>query len=76
MAAHDRSLSPQTQMMEKGYDPQLSEGAAIPPVFRTSTFVFRSAQEGKRAFEVAYGLRRPDAGETPALIYTRVNNPN
>jgi len=76
MADHDRPLSPQTQMMEKGYDPHLSEGAAIPPVFRTSTFVFRSALEGKRAFEVAYGLRPPEAGERPALIYTRVNNPN
>jgi methionine-gamma-lyase len=71
-----RTLQPQTQMLEKGYDPHLSEGAAIPPVFRTSTFVFRSAEEGKRAFEVAYGLRPLGANESPALIYTRVNNPN
>jgi len=48
----------------------------VPPVFRTSTFIFPSAAAGKRAFEIAYGLRKPDAGESPALIYTRVNNPN
>lgn len=69
-------LKPQTVIFEKGYDPHLSEGAAVPPVFRTSTFVFRTAEQGKRAFEVAYGLRPPEPGEVPALIYTRVNNPN
>jgi len=69
-------LRPQTQIFVKGYDPQLSEGAAVPPVFRTSTFVFRSSAQGKRAFEIAYGLRPAGEGESPALIYTRVNNPN
>jgi methionine-gamma-lyase len=71
-----KPLKPQTIIFEKGYDPHLSEGAAVPPVFRTSTFVFRSASAGKRAFEIAYGLRPAEPGETPALIYTRVNNPN
>jgi len=45
-------------------------------VFRTSTFIFKTAAEGKRAFELAYGLDQAKAGESPALIYTRVNNPN
>ncbi len=71
-----RKLKPQTKLFSKGYDPQLSEGSAIPPVFRTSTFIFKNSQEGKRAFEIAYGLKAPDKGEVPALIYTRVNNPN
>lgn len=66
----------QTTIIEKGYDPQRSEGAAVPPVFRTSTFIFKSAAEGKRAFEIAYGLRPLEEGESPALIYSRVNNPN
>lgn len=74
--ADRKPLSPQTVIFEKGYDPQRSEGAAVPPVFRTSTFVFKRAVEGKRAFEIAYGLRPRQAGESPALIYTRVNNPN
>ena len=33
-------------MLGYGYDPLLSEGAVKPPVFLTSTFVFRSAEEG------------------------------
>ncbi|HYG67623.1 MAG TPA: aminotransferase class I/II-fold pyridoxal phosphate-dependent enzyme [Anaeromyxobacteraceae bacterium] len=74
--AKDPKVRPQTLIFSKGYDPQRSEGAAIPPVFRTSTFVFRNAAEGKRAFEIAYGLAPIRAGESPALIYTRVNNPN
>jgi len=70
------SVKPQTAIFSKGYDPQRSEGAAVPPVFRTSTFIFKTAAEGKRAFEIAYGLDSAKAGESPALIYTRVNNPN
>ena len=69
-------IKPQTEIFSKGYDPQRSEGAAVPPVFRTSTFIFKTAAEGKRAFEIAYGLDQMKAGESPALIYTRVNNPN
>ena len=69
-------IKPQTEIFSKGYDPQRSEGAAVPPVFRTSTFIFKTAAEGKRAFEIAYGLDPIRAGESPALIYTRVNNPN
>ena len=66
----------QTGIFSMGYDPQRSEGAAVPPVFRTSTFIFKTAAEGKRAFEIAYGLDAIRKGESPALIYTRVNNPN
>ena len=69
-------IKPQTAIFSTGYDPQRSEGAAVPPVFRTSTFIFKTAAEGKRAFEIAYGLDPIKTGESPALIYTRVNNPN
>jgi methionine-gamma-lyase len=72
----DKPIKPQTLIFSKGYDPHLSEGAAFPPVFRTSTFLFKTAQQGKRAFEIAYGLSPRREGEIPALIYTRVNNPN
>lgn len=70
------NVKPQTAIFSKGYDPQRSEGAATPPVFRTSTFIFKTAAEGKRAFEIAYGLDTLKQDESPALIYTRVNNPN
>ncbi|QDH72500.1 cystathionine gamma-synthase family protein [Brevundimonas sp. M20] len=71
-----RSLSPETLMMGYGYDPALSEGSIKAPIFQTSTFVFRSAEDGKRFFEVAYGLREKDPEEALGLIYSRINNPN
>ncbi|MBV5272035.1 MAG: PLP-dependent transferase, partial [Afipia sp.] len=76
MSNQHLGVKPQTSIFSKGYDPQRSEGAATPPVFRTSTFLFKTAEEGKRAFEIAYGLSPMKEGESPALIYTRVNNPN
>ena len=69
-------LHPETQMMSYGYDPSLSEGALKPPVFHTSTFVFKSAAAGKSFFEVAYGKRSKGEDEDPGLIYSRINNPN
>ena len=72
----ERALAPETLMMGFGYDPFLSEGAIKPPLFQTSTFVFRSAEDGKRFFEVAYGLRDKGPDEALGLIYSRINNPN
>ncbi|HEX3521904.1 MAG TPA: PLP-dependent transferase [Stellaceae bacterium] len=63
-------------MMGYGYDPFLSERSLKPPVFHTSTFVFRSAQDGKEFFELAYGLRQKRPNEEPGLIYSRINNPD
>jgi methionine-gamma-lyase len=70
-----QQLRPESLMMSHGYDPFLSEGAAKPPIFMTSTFVFRRAEDGEQYFKWAYGLeeRRPD--ETMGLIYSRLNNP-
>lgn len=67
---------PESEMMSYGYDPMLSEGSIKPPIFQTSTFVFKTAEEGKRFFEVAYGLREKDPAESVGLIYSRLNNPN
>lgn len=69
-------LSPESLMMGYGFDPFLSEGAIKPPIFQSSTFVFRSAEDGKRFFEVAYGLREKEPDEALGLIYSRINNPN
>ena len=63
-------------MMSYGYQPEWSEGAIKCPIFQTSTFVFRSAEEGKAYFELAYGLREPEQGEATGLIYSRLNNPD
>src|ERR1700738_2762842 len=72
----NRPLSPETLMMGYGYDPFLSERSLKPPIFQTSTFVFRSAQDGKEFFELAYGFRQKRPDEEPGLIYSRINNPD
>ncbi|MDE2220452.1 MAG: cystathionine gamma-synthase family protein [Gammaproteobacteria bacterium] len=71
-----RTLSPVTQMMGFGYDPHLSEGALKPPVFLTSTFVFRTAQDGKDFFDYTSGRRPLPDGARGGLVYSRFNNPN
>ncbi len=71
-----RTLSPVTQMMGFGYDPHLSEGALKPPVFLTSTFVFRTAQDGKDFFNYTSGRKPLPDGERGGLVYSRFNNPN
>jgi methionine-gamma-lyase len=71
-----RPLRPETLMMGFGYDPQLSEGAVKCPIFQTSTFAFRTAEDGKAFFELAYGLRPESPAEEPGLIYSRINNPD
>ncbi len=69
-------LKPETQMMGYGYDPSLSEGSLKPPIFLTSTFVFKTAQDGKDFFDYTSGRREPRAGQTSGLVYSRFNNPN
>lgn len=69
-------LHPESLMMSYGYKPEWSEGAAKTPIFQTSTFVFRNAEEGRAFFEMAQGKRVPGPGEMPGLIYSRLNNPD
>ncbi len=69
-------LKPETQMMGYGYDPSLSEGSLKPPIFLTSTFVFKTAQDGKDFFDYTSGRREPGAGQSSGLVYSRFNNPN
>ncbi|TVR84518.1 MAG: cystathionine gamma-synthase family protein [Saprospirales bacterium] len=69
-------MKPESLMMSYGYKPELSEGAVKCPIFLTSTFVFKSAEEGKAFFEVAYGHRPKNKDEELGLIYSRINNPD
>jgi len=71
-----RKLRPESLMMSYGYKPEWSEGAVKCPIFQTSTFVFKSAEEGKAFFEIAYGLRQKGPKEEMGLIYSRLNNPD
>jgi methionine-gamma-lyase len=67
---------PQTRVLSAGYDPALSENSAKIPIFPTSTFLFKSAEDGERFF---YLQNHPEArqdGDELGLIYSRMNNPN
>lgn len=72
----DHKFKPESLMMSYGYKPELSEGAIKCPIFQTSTFVFKTAEEGKAFFEVAYGKREQGPNEELGLIYSRINNPD
>jgi methionine-gamma-lyase len=72
----NHKLHPETLMLNYGYDPELSEGAVKPPVFLTSTFVFKSAEEGRDFFDFVSGRREPPAGTGAGLVYSRFNHPN
>ena len=72
----NHQFQPESQMMSLGYSPEWSEGAIKCPIFQTSTFVFKNAQEGKAFFEIAYGLREKEENEKVGLIYSRINNPD
>ena len=76
MSEQKKNFKPESLMMSYGYKPELSEGAIKCPIFQTSTFVFKTAAEGKALFEVAYGLREKKPKEELGLIYSRLNNPD
>src|SRR3569832_56674 len=69
-------LKPETLMLSYGYDPSLSEGAVKPPIFLTSTFVFKSAEEGRDFFDYVAGRKQPPEGAGAGLVYSRFNHPN
>ena len=68
-------FAPETLMMGYGYKPELSEGAVKCPIFQTSTFVFKTAEDGKAFFEMAHG-KPGHEGMEMGLIYSRINNPD
>jgi methionine-gamma-lyase len=72
----NHALHPETQMLNYGYDPALSEGAVKPPVFLTSTFVFQTAEDGRDFFDFVSGRKDPPAGQGAGLVYSRFNQPN
>ena len=72
----NHALHPETQMLNYGYDPELSEGAVKPPVFLTSTFVFKTAEDGRDFFDYVSGRKEPPEGKGAGLVYSRFNHPN
>jgi methionine-gamma-lyase len=76
MARFPYHVRPETAVLTRGFDPQLSVGSARPPVYRSSTYVFSSPEAAERAFAIVLGKIRPFNGETADLIYARLNHPN
>ena len=71
-----RSLHPDTIAVGYGYDPESAMGAAKPPLYLTSTFVYRSAQHAKETHRIFFEGARPGEVVEPAHIYMRLGHPN
>jgi cystathionine gamma-synthase/methionine-gamma-lyase len=68
-------LHPETLAITSGYDPASAQGAAKPPVYLTSTFVYESAAQARDIHEAYFRGTGPMAGH-PAYIYARLSHPN
>ncbi len=69
-------LQPETDVLNRGFDPALSVGSARPAVFRSSTYVFSSPEAAERAFDIMGGRAQRGIGENVDLVYSRFNHPN
>lgn len=67
---------PSTRVISAGYEPVFSEMSAKTPIYTTSTFLFKSAEDGERFFRLNAHPEERREGETQGLIYSRFNNPN
>ncbi len=67
---------PDTESVSLGHEPSEHLGSLKPPIYETSTFVFDTAEQGKRFFEVTYGLDDAQPGEDFGYIYSRLDSPN
>ncbi|MGB7860831.1 MAG: aminotransferase class I/II-fold pyridoxal phosphate-dependent enzyme [Acidimicrobiia bacterium] len=68
--------APETRGVSGGHEAKDHLGSLKPPIYETSTFVFGTAEEGKRFFEVTYGLDDAEPGEEVGYIYSRLDSPN
>lgn len=76
MSDERRSVDPDTASVTAGHRAKDHLGSLKPPIYETSTFVFETAEEGKRFFELVFGLDEPREGEEPGYVYSRLDNPN
>ncbi|WP_062786601.1 cystathionine gamma-synthase family protein [Novosphingobium capsulatum] len=73
---HDAGgVRPETLAVAAGYDPAQAGGAAKPPVYLTSTFVYESAAQAKAIHEAYFDGTGPEVGQTHH-IYARLGHPN
>lgn len=69
------AVHPETLAVSYGYDPARAWGAAKPPVFLTSTFVYESAAQAKAIHQAWFDGTGPEVGQTH-FIYSRLGHPN
>src|SRR5512140_2603971 len=60
-----RPMHPATRIIHAGQHPDPATGAVSTPIYQTSTFAFRNADEGAARFQ----------GRDPGYKYTRLGNP-
>jgi methionine-gamma-lyase len=70
-----KKVAPETAMMHAVSDPENNHSAVKTPIFRNSTFIFKNAHEGRKAFAEKLGLPY-DGPRVKHPIYGRLNNPN
>ncbi len=67
---------PQTTSIGEGHEPAEHGGALKTPIYDSATFVFESAEEGKRYFQVVYQGAPLEPGEKLPYAYSRLDSPN
>ena len=73
---HPDGLHPDTLAVSHGYDPHAHHGAAKPPVYPSTTYMYRSAEHAKAVHRAYFdGVPLP-GGEAPGHIYSRLGHPN
>jgi methionine-gamma-lyase len=72
----DREIHPDTASVGLGHDALAHLGSLKPPIYETSTFVFASAEEGKRFFADVYGPEGTGGGSKTGYIYSRLDSPS
>jgi methionine-gamma-lyase len=72
----ERPVDPDTEAVAAGHRAAEHLGSLKTPLYETSTFVFETAEQGKRYFELVYGLDDAELGEEPGFIYSRLDGPN
>ena len=72
----DKKLKPETEIIESGYSPLDAFMSAKPPLYLTSTFVFKSAEAGEEFFAALHDPGKRAAIGKEGLIYSRLDNPN
>ena len=79
MAQHpseERSLALETLAVSAGYDPAEHGGAAKPPIYMTSTFVYASAAQARAVHQAFFDGDVPERGGKNGYIYARLDHPN